>query len=61
MLKNSVEYKRFVWELSSIIDCSLNDKAVTNINNTAILNNYKNITFICIGTNLIIGVWANAW
>ncbi len=55
MLKNSVEYKRFVWELSSIIDCSLNDKAVTNINNTTILNNYKNITFICIGTNLIIG------
>ena len=27
MLKNSVEYKRFVRELSSIIDCSLNDKS----------------------------------
>lgn len=40
MLKNSVEYKRFVWELRNIV--------TSNRQN-------KNIVFLCIGTNMIIG------
>ncbi len=41
MLKNTIEYKRFVWELNNIINVQY------NINTT--------IIFLCIGTNRIIG------
>ncbi len=40
MIKNSVEYKRFVWELNNII-------SINNKNNE--------IVFLCIGTTTIIG------
>ena len=40
MLKNTVEYKRFVWEFNNIIK-------MNNINN--------NIIFLCIGTTKIVG------
>lgn len=40
MLKNSVEYKRFVWELRNVV--------TSNRKN-------KKIVFLCIGTNMIIG------
>ncbi len=40
MLKNSIEYKRFVWELNNIIDIDTKD---------------KQIIFLCIGTDRIIG------
>lgn len=41
MLKNTVEYKRFVWELNNV----LNRKIYKN----------TNIVFLCIGTNTIVG------
>lgn len=41
MLRNTVEYKRFVWELNNMIDSK-------NSNKTTII-------FLCIGTNRIIG------
>jgi putative sporulation protein YyaC len=40
MLKNSVEYKRFVWELRNVITINKGN---------------KNIVFLCIGSNRIIG------
>ena len=41
MLKNTVEYKRFVWELNNVIDRKIYKDA--------------NIVFLCIGTNTIVG------
>ena len=49
MIKNTVEYKRFVWDLSNSIN--LNKQTQINRKN----NGTKNIVFVCIGTNLIIG------
>lgn len=40
MLKNTVEYKRFVWEFNNIINCN---------------KCYDKIIFLCIGTNKIVG------
>lgn len=40
MFKNSVEYKRFVWELRNVLTLNKKD---------------KNIVFLCIGTNMIVG------
>ena len=41
MLKNTVEYKRFVWEFNNTINCK-NQR-------------YDKIIFLCIGTNAIVG------
>lgn len=41
MLKNTIEYKRFVWELNNIIN-------LKNMEN-------KSIIFLCLGTNRVIG------
>ena len=41
MLKNTVEYKRFVWELNNVINLEDNQKT--------------SIYFVCLGTNRIIG------
>ncbi len=40
MLKNRVEYKRFIWELNNVIDWN---------------DDVESIIFLCIGTNMIIG------
>ena len=40
MLKNSVEYKRFVWELRNVINLKRKN---------------ENIVFLCIGTNMLVG------
>lgn len=40
MLKNNVEYKRFVWELNNIINLNRQN---------------KNIVFLCIGTTTLVG------
>lgn len=45
MLRNSVEYKRFVWELDNIIKLN-----IVNLNKLQ-----REIIFLCIGTNMIIG------
>ncbi len=41
MLKNTIEYKRFVWDLNNVINLENNQKAT--------------IYFVCLGTNRIIG------
>ena len=41
MLKNTIEYKRFVWELKDVIDSNKGIKT--------------KILFLCVGTNRIIG------
>lgn len=40
MLRNSVEYKRFVWELRNVINLKRKN---------------ENIVFLCIGTNMLVG------